>query len=184
MNTATDRTIDFRQYLHIPWRRKGILLLSTVAVLCGALIGLSFVPKVYESTATLMMEEHQPLIKDLEAILGRNGQPGTSFEMDKSRLADLVSRVRSRPFLEQVANILGMPQDPRVRAEAQKRHRDHPEVSVDSLAVRIVVQSLVSRISFRTQGPGIYDIVVADYDPETAKMLADWISQLFVKISQ
>ena len=184
MNTSMDRTIDFRQYLHIPWRRKGILLLSTVAVFCGALVGLSFVPKVYESTATLMMEEHQQLIKPLEDILGRGGSPGTSFEVDKSRLAELVNRVRSRPFLERVANILNMPADPHVRAEAQKRHRNHPELSVDSLAVRLIVKNLQSRISFRTQGPGIYDIIVADYEPETAKQLADWISRLFVSISQ
>jgi succinoglycan biosynthesis transport protein ExoP len=180
MTSTLDKTIDLRHYLQIPKRRKGILLLATVAVVCSAVIGLSFIPKQYESSAALMIEERQPLSKELNQVMGETGQAaGNLALLDQMRLTQLIGQVQSQPFLEEVARALRMTSDPAVLAEAEKRHKKYPDVSADDLAMRIVVDNLRSRITFRSRGTGIYDIVVADFNPKTARLLARYISELF-----
>jgi len=51
------------------------------------------------------------------------------------------------------------------------------------MAIRILVSNLQSRIRFGRDGPGIYRVVVADYDPAFAQTLARWITELFVDTS-
>jgi uncharacterized protein involved in exopolysaccharide biosynthesis len=183
MTSTTDKSIDVKHYLRVLWRRKGIVLLSTLCVVCAAFIGLSFLPKQYESTVTLMIEERQPLARDLEAVLGGMRVPGGRYGADEERLGKLVGRIRSRPFLERVIRLLKIHEDPNLRAEADARRRARPEVSSEEIAIRLVVDRLKSRIQFRATGPGIYQIIVADYSPQNAQMLAKWISELFVDIT-
>jgi len=76
-----------------------------------------------------------------------------------------------------------MHEDPLIRDLAAERREAHPEVSVDEMAIRILVENLQSRIRFVTLGPGVYKVIVADYDAENAQLLARWISELFVDVS-
>jgi uncharacterized protein involved in exopolysaccharide biosynthesis len=95
----------------------------------------------------------------------------------------MYTRVRSRPFLERVIRILRMEEDPSVLAEARSRVADHPEITVDEMAVRLLVQGLRSRIHVTSGGFGVYKIVAADFTPENAQLLARWISELFVDVT-
>jgi capsular polysaccharide biosynthesis protein len=61
--------------------------------------------------------------------------------------------------------------------------RKRPELSVDEMAVRMLVGNLQSRIRFGSPGAGLYNITVADYSAENAQALARWISEIFVDIS-
>jgi len=115
--------------------------------------------------------------------MGGSGLSSGDYRADEARLSKLVGRVKSRPFLERVVKILRMEEDPTVRAQAAELQKNYPEQSIDELAVRILVRRLGGRIQFGSAGPGIFRIIVSDYSPENAQLLAKWISELFVDVT-
>jgi capsular polysaccharide biosynthesis protein len=81
-----------------------------------------------------------------------------------------------------VIKILKMSEDPGIQKEVVKRLPDHPGLTEKDLSVRFLVEALQSRIQFASVGPGIYRIMVVDHSPESAQLLAKWISELFVDV--
>lgn len=183
MASSLDKTVDISYYARLLWRRRSLLLLCTISAVCAALIALAFIPSEYESEVTLMIEEGQFLSVELEKLMGGVRQQSSRRGIDEERLAKLVGRIRSRPFLERVIRLLKMNEDPIILALADERRREHPEVSREEMAIRILLDNLQSRIRFSTSGPTVYKVIVADYSAENAQVLARWISELFVEIS-
>lgn len=178
-----DKAVDLKQYWRMIWRRRGLILLCAVTTITSAVVALVFVPKEYESQVTLMVEDSQSLSGSVKSVMGGINQEPTGYGQDAVRLGQVVGRIRSRPFLERVVRLLKMNEDPVVRAQAQEKLRKRPELSVDEMAVRMLVGNLQSRIRFSSPGSGLYNISVADYSAENARALARWISELFVDIS-
>jgi uncharacterized protein involved in exopolysaccharide biosynthesis len=183
METAQDKPIDLRHYRRVLWRRKGLILLASVGVLCGSAMALTAIHPVYQSEVTLLIEDRQPLAREIEDVLGGNGSQVTAFRANEERLSQMVGRVRSRPFLERVIKILKMDEDPKIRAEARKRLDSHPGLTEDELAIRILVARLQNQIRFGSTGPGLYKIIVFHESAQGAQLLAKWISELFVDIT-
>ena len=183
MSSSLDKAVDLRQYWRMIWRRRGLVLLCAVTTISAAVVALVFVPKEYESQVTLMVEDSQSLSASLKSVMGGINQEPTGYGQEGVRLGQVVGRIRSRPFLERVVRLLKMNEDPLVRARAQEKLRKRPELSVDEMAVRMLVGNLQSRIRFTSPGVGLYNISVADYSAENAQALARWISELFVDVS-
>jgi len=180
---ATDKPLDLHHYRRMLWRRRGIVLICMIGVVCATLITLVFVHPQYESGVTLLIEERQPLTSQLEQVLGGTRNMGSSREEEEERLTRMIGRIRSRPFLERVIKILKLNEDPQIRAEARKERGSHPELTQEELEIRLVAGNLQRRISFGTVGPGLYRIIVVDLDPQNAQLLAKWISELFVDVT-
>ena len=108
------------------WRRKWLILLSMVAAVCVAVITLAVVPKVYESRVTLLVEDSQLVSAEIEKAMGGIKQAPRRYGNDGERMARMVGRIRSFPFLERVVRLLKMDEDPVIRAEAQKRRQRAP----------------------------------------------------------
>jgi uncharacterized protein involved in exopolysaccharide biosynthesis len=183
MSSSLDKTVDLKQYWRMIWRRRGLVLLCAVTTICAAVVALIFVPKEYESQVTLMIEDTRSLSASLRSVMGGINQEPTGSGSEGVRLGQVVGRIRSRPFLERVVRLLKMNEDPVIRARAQERARRQPELSVDEMAVRMLVGNLQSRIRFSSPGSGLYNISVADYSAKNAQALARWISELFVDVS-
>jgi uncharacterized protein involved in exopolysaccharide biosynthesis len=180
---AQDVTLDLKHYLRMLWRRRGVILLASVTVICSALVGVQFVPLEYESSTTIRIEERRRLTRELEQVLGPSGGGGYGYRADEARLDEMAARINNRPFLERVARLLKMNEDPRVLETARKALRRFPDATVDELAIRHVVNQLRRKVMFRRAGMSNYRIVVADSDPKNAQTLAKWISELFVDYS-
>jgi uncharacterized protein involved in exopolysaccharide biosynthesis len=184
MNTTPDRPIDLRHYQRLLWRRRWIILLCAATVVCATLIGLSFVRAQYESEVMLLIEDRQPLAAEIEQVLGGSRRSaGGTHGAEEERLTRMIGRIRSRPFLERVIKILQMDEDPAIREEARERHAQHPELTQDELTMRILTGALAGRIQFGSAGPGLYKIIVVDFSPQNAQLLAKWISELFVDVT-
>jgi uncharacterized protein involved in exopolysaccharide biosynthesis len=178
-----DRAIDIGQYWRMVSRRKGVIFLCTITTVIAAAVALLFVPKVYESQVTFMIDDTQALSADVRRVVGGVIEaPPTGFKPDEQRLGKIVGRIRSRPFLEKVVHLLKMNEDPVVRARAQEKASRQPGMSVDEIAVRMLVSDLQSRISFSYPGSGLYTVSVADFSADNAQLLAKWISQVFVDV--
>ncbi len=178
-----EKPFDLRHHARLIWRRRGLVLLCWIAGMCATLVALAFIPKEYESEVTLMIEDNRLLSNELHEVTGGIMQNPEGYGIDEERMGKLVGRIQSRPFLERVIRMLKINEDPRVIAKAEEERRKHPEATVDEMAIRILVKSLQSRITFARLGMGIYKVIVADYSAENARMLAKWISSIFVDIS-
>jgi uncharacterized protein involved in exopolysaccharide biosynthesis len=183
IESSLDRTIDLKRYFQRLARRRGIIVLCTLTTLCATAIALTYVPKEYESTVTLMIEDRQLLSNELEKLMGGIAQQQGAYGADEERMSKLMGRIQSRPFLERVIRILKMQEDPAVRARADEMRKSHREVDTDEMAVRMLVGNLQSRIRFSRSGKGVYKVTVADYSPQNAQLLAKWMSELFVDVS-
>ncbi len=178
-----DASIDLKQYVRMFWRRKGIVILCAVTVVCAAKISLEFIPDQYQAEATLMIEERQRMASPLEDIMGGMRAPSRGYNVEEKKMAELAGRVLSRPFLERLVRLLQMQNDPDVQAYAENAHREHPELSIDEMAIRSVINGLRKKISFKRAGSDIYKIIVSDTDPRSAQLLAKWVSELYVDTS-
>jgi succinoglycan biosynthesis transport protein ExoP len=183
MSTAMDHTVDLRHYARLLWRRKWLVVLCTVATVCATVIGLTFIPKQYQSSATLLIEDRKPLAREVEQAMGGLGGRNTDYRADEERTARIIGYVRSRPFLERVVKVLKMNEDPHILAEAKARQAGNTDLTVDDVAVRLLVSSLKSRIQVGTGGPGLYRFTVRDFSPRNAQLLAKWISELFIDMT-
>ncbi len=184
MTASMDSSVDIKHYVRMFWRRRALVILCAAVVASATYVTLDFVPMEFESEATLVIEERQRLASELESVLGGMRPPSSGYRSDEKRMDKLVSRVRSRPFLEKVVRLLKMNEDPAVLAQAEQALQKRPGLSLEEMATRIVVHRLQKKISFARAGSGIYKIIVTDTDPNNAQLLAKWISELFVDVSQ
>lgn len=180
---AQDVTLDLKHYARMLWRRRGVIVLASVTVICSCLVGLQFVPVEYVSSTTIRIEERRRLARELEQVVGQSGGGGYGYREDEARLSEMAARINNRPFLERVARLLKMNEDPRVLEAARKALRRYPDATLEELAIRHVVNQLRRKIAFHRAGMSNYRIVVADSDPKNAQTLAKWISELFVDYS-
>lgn len=183
MSSSLDKAVDLRQYWRMIWRRKGLVLLCAVTTISAAMVALVFVPREFESQVTLMIDDSQALSAEVRKVTGGVMDAPTGYKVDEERMAKLMGRIRSRPFLERLIRLLKMNEDPLIRAKAEEMRKRHLGSSVDDMAVRMLVESLQSRIRFRSPGSSLYNVSVADYSAENAQLLAKWISELFVDVS-
>src|SRR5262245_38715498 len=97
---AMDRTLDLRHYGAILWRRKGLLLLSSIAVFSAALVALSFMPDVYESRVSLEFPQSQSLTRAMEQVTGGDGGSGRSYELERARMNSIMARSNAATYLQ------------------------------------------------------------------------------------
>ncbi len=183
MAETLDRSIDLRHYWRVVWRRKWLLVLCTVATTCSALVALSFIPREYESSATLFVQDRQPLSRELEAIVSGVRGGGGGFRAERDRAAQIVSYVKSRPFVERLVKVLRMHEDPAILAAARNQVEPGSGLSPQEIALRMLVGGIQARIDVQTAGPGLYRFVVRDYDPKTAQLLAHWVAELYIDMT-
>ncbi|MFH1144815.1 MAG: Wzz/FepE/Etk N-terminal domain-containing protein [Candidatus Eisenbacteria bacterium] len=182
--SSQDTTVDLKHYARMIWRHKGIIALCPVIALCATLIALSFIPNEYEAKMTLAVEDPGLVSRDVVDLTGGIMQPPTGYRVDEERMARLSGQILSRAFLERLVRMLKMNEDPLVRSMAQERLAGSSAISLDDMAIRILVEDLQSRISFDTKGPGIYQIIVSAPSGSNAQLLAWWTGELFVDITE
>lgn len=181
--SSADASVGLSQYPRMFWRRRGVILFSAAIVFCAAVVALIFIPEEFEASTVLSIEDRRLLSREVEQVLGGWSAPSTSYKRDEERMAKINGRIRSRPFLEQVARTLKVIDDPKLRQGALKARESTPELPVEDAIMSQVVNSIGSRIRLKTTGSGLYVITVRDYSPRNAQLLAQWISELYIDVT-
>ena len=120
MSRSPDSTLDIMHYVRMFWRRRSVIMLCAVLVVCAAAVGLQFVELEYESMATLRIEDRRHLSSQLEDLVGGLQGGARGYRADEARLDELVARIESRSFLERLVRLLKMNEDPRIVGAAQQ----------------------------------------------------------------
>jgi len=180
MNPELDHRIDPVQYLRMVWRRKWIVALCSVLVICGTLIRLEFVPDEYQSHASIMVDDRQLVAGGVGQLMSGMGAERLGRGLDERRYSEVTNRILSRPFLERVVRLLRMNEDPEILKRAGYFIGASTDLGLEEAAVRVAVEDLQSKVNFSVKGSNIFRIWITDTSPDNAQLLARWISELYV----
>ncbi len=167
--------IDIRTYAKALLRRKWLFIIPIVAgALTGWIIGRAL-PPVYEASATVVVHGQERLSEPLARLVGRS-----PIEEQLSRLQE---KVKSRSFLVELVRTLDMTDDPGIQQWAEERHENDPSLTVQAYAESRAVDYLEPRIAVARTSSNGFQIVVRDFEPERAVLLAQHITNAFVNAS-
>ena len=181
MDNQPAKHIDARLYFRILWKRKSLWLLPPVVILCTVAIGVNVVPPVYEAAATVYYDDRPNLTRQLQELTGMSGgNYARSDELAQQRTLDMLAKIRSRPFLENVVRTLRLNEDPQAIREGRKIHDKRGDVSAEEATMQMLVERLRMRLNVEPSGATVFRVVARDNYPQNAQLLAKWVSQMFV----
>jgi polysaccharide biosynthesis transport protein len=164
------------RYVRAIRRRAQYILLPIVLVPCAAVVGLSFVAPVFESSSVVIYEEKLPFAHDMgDMIVQRSGVD----YRDNARLAQLEARLKSGFFLSEAVQKLNI--GPKGTALEKLESARTPGVSREEFMSRVMVGALRKSIKIEETGPDLFKITVAHPDREMAYRLTDAITKCFVE---
>lgn len=167
--------VEALRYIRALRRRTQYVLLPIVLVPCAAIVGLSLVAPVFESSSVVIYEEKLPFAREMgDMIVQRSGVD----YRDRARLAQLEARLKSGLFLSGTIQKLNIV--PAAGAIEKLESARTPGVSREELMNRVMVGVLRKSIKIEETGPDLFKITVAHPDRDIAYRLTDGITRCFV----
>jgi uncharacterized protein involved in exopolysaccharide biosynthesis len=174
--TQVQPPVDPAELGRVLWRRKWLLLAPWLtAVLIGVAAALLLKP-VYISSTTLMLDRGQAMQGPLGNL---GGGPDLQQQGDVMR-----EQVQSSLFLRSVVAATGIKEDRATRAWALKSSTEYPGVSQDEQVEGFLVNNLRASISIRQSKGALFQVEVADFDPERARKYCAAVANEFVASSK
>jgi uncharacterized protein involved in exopolysaccharide biosynthesis len=181
---ADDLRMDVGALLAALWRRALRIAAVTVLLLVGTFVILSFVPRLYESSASLLVEDRSSSFTQA-ATVAATTPSGSGISID-ALMSSQIELVRSRDTLLAVIdgqNLRSVPEfngtaaNPVAMLLALVGRKPEPR-SLDE----VVLQNLNERLTvMRERDSAVFSIFVRSADPELAAKLANAIAAEHIK---
>jgi len=169
-------TLDVGELLRVFGRRRWLVALPwTLAVVIGVVAALMLRP-VWFSSTVLLLDRGQALQGPLGAI---SGGPDVDQQADIMR-----EQIQSSLFLRSVVASSGAREDRATREWALKSAARYPGLSPDEQVEAFLVDYLRGAISIRRSKGKLFQVTVADYDPDRAKRFCESVANQFVASSK
>ncbi len=142
------------RYLKILFRRKWLLAVPAVIGLIGGIIFGAILPKVYESSSVVMVEEEKtlnPLISGLAVSVDIN-----------SRMRTIREQILGWNSLVQLVDRLNLAKDVKNQIQYEK-----------------LILDLRDKIEVRMKGPSLIKIAYTSRDPQEAKKVVQTVNDIF-----
>ncbi len=144
------------RYLKILFRRKWLLAVPAVIGLIGGIIFGAILPKVYESSSVVMVEEEKtlnPLISGLAVSVDIN-----------SRMRTIREQILGWNSLVQLVDRLNLAKDVKNQIQYEK-----------------LILDLRDKIEVRMKGPSLIKIAYTSRDPQEAKKVVQTVNDIFIE---
>ena len=172
MSLENSEQLDLRKYLAVIRKRKILLILPFLGVLFTVMLGSFFMEPVYRSSTTLLVADPRLLPRSVERMAS-----DASFQ---DHMDALKREITSRDYLKRLIKTLQWDENPELRAQAEEQKANYPDLTVDEIVERWLIDVLRKKISLRRQGSDLLTIVVQDKDPNRALLLAKTLAQVSV----
>jgi len=152
---------SLRDYLQIIFHRRWFFVLPFTIVFFTATIGSFFLPKYYQSSVLILLEEEKPvnpLVKETPYITP-TGQPPTLAE----QLKTLTEKILSYPHLLVLVKTLGLDKG-----------------VADQVAYERLLLGIRKRAEVKMRSPDVFQISYEDKDPVTSRDAARTLVQIFI----
>jgi capsular exopolysaccharide synthesis family protein len=168
--------VDPAEFGRVLWRRKWLLLAPWLtAVLIGVAAALMLKP-VYISSTILMLDRGQAMQGPLGNL---GGGPDAQQQGDIMR-----EQVQSSLFLKSVLGATGVKEDRATRAWALKAAPKYPGLSQEEEVEAFLVDNLRQSVSIRQSKGQLFQVDVADFDPDRARKFCESVANQFVASSK
>lgn len=170
MEEQESSILDFREVLWKARRYKWLVLFPVVLFVCAACIFLIVTPPVYESAVVVSVDDHSPVSKEMNTLVGR-GDPRYDENIHE-RVQRVDGKIHSRSFLEAIVDRTGLAKNPLIRQQAQSEVRNLSGITVDEYAMRLAVTLMGKQVTVTPQGETLIRIAAKGHDPRSARNLA------------
>ena len=171
-----DTTFDTAEMLRVLSRRRWLVALPWLLAL-GVGIAAAFLLKpVYFSSTVLLLDRGQALQGPLGTI---SGGPDVDQQADIMR-----EQIQSSLFLKSVVASSGAREDRATRAWALKSASRFPGLTPDEQVEAFLVDYLREAINIRRSKGKLFQVTVADFDPDRAKRFCESVANQFVASSK
>lgn len=144
------------RYLKIFFRRKWFLAIPAVIGLVGGIIAGGMMPKVYESTSVVLVEEE----KTLNPLIS-----GLAVSVDLgSRMRTIREQILGWNSLVQLVQRLNLDKDVKSQLQYEK-----------------LVLGLRDKVEVRMKGPSLIKIGYTSHDPQEAKKVVQTVNDIFIE---
>lgn len=168
--------LDMGEMLRVLVRRRWLVLLPwLLAIAIGVAAALLLKP-VWFSSTMMLLDRGQALQGPLGTI---SGGPDIDQQADIMR-----EQIQSSLFLKSVVSSSGVREDRPTRAWALKYASRYPGLTPDEQVEGFLVDYLRDAISIRRSKGKLFQVTVADYDPDRAKRLCEAVANQFVASSK
>lgn len=178
----SDSKFHLGEYWRIFWRKKFLVLVPLLLPVIIAVIGVRFLVPIYASNSVIHLENSKFLAREMEQLVQLQDRRRMH---DREALARIEAELGTSGFLDQLITRLGMDTNPGLVRWAQTQHEKRfPDLSVEELIHRRLRGYLAKKIEVENVGPSMFQISCLDFNPETAYMLADAVTNLFIERQQ
>lgn len=172
--------IDVRDILWRVGRYRWLLVLPPVAALCIASIYFKLSPVVYESHVTVSLADQSNMGSAIQSMVNTDRERATARE----RMTLVDSKIRSRSFLDAVAERLGLLTSPAIVAAANQAARRYPDIQPAEFASRLANTQIVKQIRIVPLEGTFVRITASDDAADHAQRLASTITDLLIEESR
>lgn len=171
---------DLRDILFRVARYRWLLALPPVAALCIASIYFKLTPVVYESAVVVSLSDQTGVGSAIQSMVN----PDRDRASARDRMALVDSKVRSRGFLDAVAERLGMTNNPDIVAAATAAARRYPDIPAGEFASRFANTQIVRQLRIVPLEGTFVRISTMGPSAEGAQRLASTITDLLIEESR
>jgi len=169
MANTHSKTKDWRIWWQLFWRKKHIFFASLFLAIALGLFYSFITPPEYESVATIMYSDFDVLINSSMRV------PGVPQRED---IESFRRRITSTDFMLNLVDSLGIGSDPKLIAQIQKLHFEHPDVKKQELARQVYIEHLQKRITTRMKAYNLVEIRATGRTSDAAFRLATLLTHL------
>ncbi len=171
--------IDLRDYWAIIIRRKIFIILPVMIIPLVAFLTGYFIPPVYESSVTLLIDESNILPPDVERQFEGRSSYRRIETADRQRT--IFSQITSSKYLKRLIAILDIPITPKVREIAAEYKSVYPEISENELAETIIADDLRKKISVGLSSNNLMSIMSSASNPVVAQKRAKTLASIYIE---
>lgn len=170
-----------RHVLNIINRRKWILILPLLIIPPIAWFGADYIEPQFRSEVILSLGGRFQVNNALENLLGYDPNLIGRLSDRRDEINGLYRQITSSPYLQQLGRLLNLENNPEVLEQAALLKSYRRRISNEDAIINVMVGYLREKISIRWAGQDQVGIRAFDSDPERARDIAKYLSEIFIR---
>ncbi|NIA29607.1 MAG: hypothetical protein GWP06_06795 [Actinobacteria bacterium] len=170
--------IDLKKYLRLLWRRKWIIILTTLLITTGSIVyALWKIRPIYQVSATVAIESSRPFSRSIKAMTS-----GFETYVDRKRLSRKIFSIEN---LSQLVDRMDLTKVKWVSKSVASYKKSAPWLTDEEAEKRASLAYLHKKLDVKVSGSGDqFQVSVQDFSPAMAYHLVKNMTLIFVKESK
>ncbi|MCK5127011.1 MAG: hypothetical protein KAR42_12225 [candidate division Zixibacteria bacterium] len=178
--SSKNGTIEIKDIVAILRRRKWLVIIPTILITALTFSGSFLLSERFESSTMIVIDEDMQLSRELREIVpGQTERGFAAMQQRENKLISIRNEIISSTYLSRLIDELNMSQNPTILLKAQKMHNERPDVEIQELVYRLLIEDLRRNIRVVFNGQNIVEITAESDLPLEAKNIATKLAEIF-----